>query len=379
MNTKVLIVGGGVIGLSIARELRRRGVERVTIVESGELGSEASWAAAGMLAPNIETEATPDFHRFGCEALESYPAFAEALRSETGIDIGLDRSGTLCLAFDEAESKELAGTFERQRARGVAVEMLTCDDVRSLEPSISPDVRSALLYPRDWQVDNRKLVAALRRSVEILGVEIIEQTKVTGVIRDDDRVTGAITSGGDLSADITVLATGAWTSLIKIGGARLGVDVKPIRGQMISWTLPSRILGHIVYSRRGYVVPRSDGRVLVGATVEDVGFDKSVTDVGIASQRDAGIEILPALADHPIVEQWAGLRPFVSDGLPVLGAVPGLNGLLVATAHFRNGILLAPRTGEIIADMIVDGTVSEYIELYGVDRFVETATATTNS
>jgi glycine oxidase len=159
----------------------------------------------------------------------------------------------------------------------------------------------------------------------------------------------------------------------------MGVDVKPIRGQMISWTLPSRILGHIVYSRRGYVVPRADGRVLVGATVEDCGFDKSVTDDGIASQRDAGIEILPALADHPIVEQWAGLRPFVSDGLPVLGAVPGRNGLLVATAHFRNGILLAPRTGEIMADMIVDGTVSEYIELYGVDRFVETATATTNS
>ena len=373
MDSDVLIIGGGVIGLSIARELHKRGAKKVSVIDRGPIGREASWAAAGMLAPNIETDSDLDFHKFGIESLELYPKFAAELLEETGIDIELDRSGTLCLAFSE-ESIALQKTYARQQGRNVAVEILSSEELHRLEPSISSDVHTALFYPNDWQVENRKLVEALREYAQQSGINIVENIEVSELLIEDRRVRGARTFAGEFRADTTVIATGAWTSHIKIGDISMPVSVKPIRGQMLSFSLNERLLRHVVYSHRGYLVPRNDGRILVGATVEDVGFDKTVSDEGIDELTHAAVEILPRLADTRIGETWAGLRPFADDGLPVLGDIPGWENVIVATAHYRNGILLAPKTGEIVADRIIDGIESDFLKLFGVGRF-ETAKA----
>src|SRR5687768_16014708 len=170
MNQEILIIGGGVIGLSLARELHRRGMRSITIVDRGPIGCEASWAAAGMLAPNIEAETDTDFHRFGIESLEIYPDFSDALLEDTGIDIELDRSGTLCLAFDDAEAAELTQTFHRQTDLGVTLEHLSSSAISAVEPSISIEARAGLFYPNDWQVENRKMMSALQTFSEIRGI-----------------------------------------------------------------------------------------------------------------------------------------------------------------------------------------------------------------
>lgn len=374
MNSEVLIIGGGVIGLSIARELHKKGVRHITIVDRGPVGGEASWAAAGMLAPNIETDETEDFHRFGIESRGLYPLLSESLLEETGVDIELDRSGTLCVAFNEEETSALSETYNRQLTRGVAVEGLSGADIRSVETSISSDVREGLYYPSDWQVENRKLLTALRRFAEINGILMIENTEVSELLTDGRRIVGARTSAGDIPADITALATGAWTSLIKISDTKVPVDVRPVRGQMICFETGSRGLSRVVYSRRGYLVPRADGRLLVGATVEDVGFDKGITDEGVDSLAAAAIEIVPRLSNLRIADRWSGLRPFAADGLPIIGGLPGYENILIATAHYRNGILLAPKTAEIVADRIVKNVDSAYFGVFGAERFSPAAT-----
>ena len=362
MSSDVLIIGGGIIGLAIARELRARGLRRVTIVDRGELGAEASWAAAGMLAPNIEAGGSSVFHRFCRESLDLYPEFADALFTETGIDIQLDRTGTLCVAFTEKELGEL------EKHDTAQTERLSGDDIRQLEPMVSDAVLAGVRFPGDWQVDNRKLIAALRGSLEKNDVEIFEHSAVTELLIEGDRVLGAVTGSGPLPAETTVLATGAWTSLIKFRDSALPFKVKPVRGQMASFADVSRPR-HVIFSARGYLVPRADGRLLVGATVEDVGFENVTTDEGIESLHRAAVEIVPALANLPFTDSWSGLRPFVEDGLPVIGGVPGVEGLSVATAHYRNGILLAPRTAQVIADAIVNKTESEFFRPFGVERF----------
>jgi glycine oxidase len=375
MISDVLIIGGGVIGLSIARELKKRGRE-VTVVDRSTLGGEASWAAAGMLSPNLETEATKDFHRFGIEALNAYPAFADELLNETAVDIELDRSGTLCLAFSESEEAELAAAYERHIRRGVEVERLTRPALLETEPAISPDVRSALLFPNDWQVENRKVLGALSRFAEQNGIRVVPGSEIEQLLVVGSRVVGAATRSEKFSADSTVIATGAWTSHIKIAESPMPLQIIPIRGQMVSFHTPVRKIKRVVYSPRGYLVPRADGRVLVGATVEDVGFDKSTTAEGISELTEAAFEISPTLREFAIADEWAGLRPFAADGLPVLGDLPGLRGALIATAHYRNGILLAPLTAKIVAEKIVDGTESSYFAAFGADRFSTTANAT---
>jgi glycine oxidase len=376
MNSEVLIIGGGVIGLSIARELHHRGVRGITIVDRGPVGGESSWAAAGMLAPNIETETSGEFNRFGIESLQLYPKLAEALLDETGIDIELDRSGTLCLAFDEAEAAELKRKYDRQSAAGVRVDHLSGQAVRRMEPSVSEAACAGLFYPDDWQVENRRLISALAKYAELNGIRVIENTEIAELLTEGTTLVGASTVDRDrLEAGVTVLATGAWTSLIKIGDAVLPIAVTPIRGQMISFQTGERLLHHVVYSTGGYLVPRADGRILVGATVEDAGFEKAVTQEGLASLVLAALEILPSLASAQVVDRWSGLRPFAADSLPILGELPGYENILVATAHYRNGILLAPKTAEIMAEKIISGRTSRFLESFGVRRVSDAAIA----
>jgi glycine oxidase len=364
----VLIVGGGVIGLSIARELHKKGIRKITIIERGEIGQEASYAAAGMLTPHAETEKQDDFYYFCDESNKLYPNFADELFDETDVDIELDKNGTLYLAFTEKDVKEISRRFEWQKSAGLQVEHLTARETRQIEPFVSPDVLESLFFPNDWQVENRKLLYALRKYCELYGIEIRENAEIKNLLIENGKIIGAETGAEKFYAEKTVLATGAWTSLIKAESFALP-PVKPIRGQMISFHTAKRLFEKVIYSPRGYLVPRADGRILAGATVEDAGFDKSVSEVGVELLRDHALEIAPTLENLEISEKWAGLRPFAPDGLPVLGGCSEIENLFIATAHYRNGILLAPLTARVLANKIAENFDSEYLEIFNPQRF----------
>ena len=322
-----------------------------------------------MLAPNAETHEEGAFFRFCTDSNALYPDFAAQLLEETGFDIELDRTGTLFLSFGEDDDRLISDKYDWQRGAGIAVERLSAEELRKREPEVSPHVRGGLFYPNDWQVENRKLARALHRSCELGGVSIHEGVEVTGLLTDSDKVVGVRTSKSDLGASTAIVANGAWACSLLGGSA-----VKPIRGQMISLGRGSgRVIEHVIYSSRGYVVPRVDGRVLVGATVEDAGYRKEVLPEAIEQLRDAALEIAPSLGNFDIKEAWAGLRPFSEDGFPVIGRVPGREGLFVATGHFRNGILLAPITAKIVADALTGWGESEYLEAFSPERFFPAA------
>ncbi len=348
MSSDILIIGGGVIGLSIARELHKRGAGSITVLDKGRIGAEASWAAAGMLAPNAECRANDELFRLCTASKEKFPELAAELFEETGIDIELDRTGTISVAFSEAEGEVLDANYEWQKKAEVSVQKLSAAEVRELEPEISPGVHRGYLYPSDWQVENRKLVAALRRYCEMNGIELMENTDVSGLIIEGGVVKGAEALGRELHAHQVILTAGAWSTDV-----HPAPEIKPIRGQMISLAGPlPRILHRVICSPRGYIVPRLDGRVLVGATVEDVAFRKEVTPEAIQLLKAAAVEIAPGLDPFAIAEAWAGLRPFIEGELPVIGRVPDVENAFVATGHYRNGILLAPITAKMIANQV---------------------------
>ncbi|HEY8560302.1 MAG TPA: glycine oxidase ThiO [Pyrinomonadaceae bacterium] len=364
----VLIIGGGVIGLATARALYKKGVRGIRILERGRVGAEASYAAAGMLAPNAEAEKPDDFFRLCNESNKLYPEFAAELLDETNIDIELDRQGTLYVALTEEDSEEIGRRFEWQRRAGLAVEHLTARETRAAEPFLSPDARESLFFPEDRQVENRRLLAALEKSARINGIEIREQTAVTGLLTENGRIVGAQTETEKFLAAHTIAATGAWTSLLKADQLVMP-RIVPVRGQMIAFYTAKRLFQKVIYSPRGYLVPRADGRILAGATVEDAGFDKSLTAAGIEFLHDSALEIAPSLVNLEIAEKWAGLRPLAADGLPVLGSFPHVENFYLATAHYRNGILLAPLTARILAEKISENKTSEYLEIFGPERF----------
>jgi glycine oxidase len=374
-KSDVLIVGGGVIGLTLARELHKKGVRKITVVERGLCGMEASSAAAGMLAPHAETDKIDPFFQFCAESNRLYPGFAAELLDETGIDIELDQAGTLYLALTERDSEELRRRYEWQKSAGLKVEHLTAAETRQTEPFISPDVRESLFFADDGQVENRLLVQALLEYTRLNGIEIREGAEVSGLLTSGSRVLGVETRNEKLFAETTVVATGAWTSLIKLGPNAWPVKIKPIKGQMIAFHTAKRLFQKVIYSPRGYIVPRADGRILAGATVEDAGFDKQTTEAGIEYLRGTAGEISPSLGSFGISESWAGLRPFAADTLPVIGRIIGYENLLIATAHYRNGILLAPITARVLADEITGTGTSEYLELFGIGRFQAVGTA----
>ena len=369
MNPEILIIGGGVIGLSIARELHKRGVRQVKLIEKGFCGKESSWAAGGMLGPQAEANEGGAFFDMCAASRDLYPALAAELVDETGIDIELDRSGTLYLAFTDDDVREMRERFEWQRAAGLAVEHLSADEARRDEPFISPDVREALFFPNDWQVENRKLLTALTRYAEINGIEILDHTHVEALIVEDGRITGVETGRDIIHAGTTILATGAWTSLIQIGIAEMPLKIEPVRGQVIAFHTAKRLFQRVIYSRRGYLVPRADGRILAGSTSEKTGFDKSLTEFAAAGLREMASEIAPSTAGLAIADHWSGLRPYALDGMPVIGSLNGFDGLFIATGHYRNGILLAPLTAKLVADRLANGIGSQYFETFGPDRF----------
>lgn len=364
----VAIIGGGVIGLGVARALAQRGVRDVLIVERSSLGAEASSAAAGMLAPQAEADAADDFFQLCCQSRDLYPAFAQSLYAETGIDIELETSGTLYLAFTEEDERELVKRYEWQTRAGLEVEKLSAESAILFEPCISTDVRAALRFPLDTQVENRRLISALATANEALGVNVLTGVSVDSLNIKRNRVTGIETSRGFVACEKVVIAGGAWTSQV-INEALPNPRIEPVRGQMVSFEATPQITRHVIYSPRGYVVPRRDGRLLAGSTTEHAGFDKRVTAAGVQSIVTSALEISASIARLPLTSTWAGLRPRAADGLPVLGPCAEIAGVFYATGHYRNGILLTPITAELLACAIVDEEVSPPLQIFSPERF----------
>ena len=370
MNSEIIIIGGGVIGLALARQLHKKGFRQIKILERGLPGRESSFAAAGMLAPQAELEEINDFFHLCNESNKCYPEFAEELFEETGVDIELDQSGTFYLAFNKKDSAEIRHRFEIQTKAGLPVEHLDATEIRKEEPFVSPDIREGLFFPNDWQVENRKLLKALKKYAELNAVEILAETEVGNILTENGKIAGVGTSRGHFQAETIILATGAWTSLIEMPeGSKPCPNIKPIRGQMMSFHTAKRLFKRVIYSPRGYIVPRKMGKILAGATVEDAGFEKKITDHGIEDVFQNALEIVPSLAGLPVDEKWVGLRPFAADGLPVFGQFSEIKNLYIATAHYRNGILLAPFTATILADKIADDRDSKYLNIFGTKRF----------
>ena len=369
VTSDVVIIGGGVIGLAIARELALNRVGKVMLIERSQPGREASFAAAGMLAPQAEADAADDFFRLCCRSRDLYPPFAQSLLDETGIDVELDQTGTLYCGFSEHDQEELDRRFDWQTRSGLLVEKLTAREARELEPHVAENVGGGLRFPRDIQVENRRLLTALKTANERSAVTLVTNTEVTSLRVEQGKVVGVATSAGFIGSRNVVIAGGAWTSRIGIGNVAAPIRIEPVRGQMICFEPAAAIARHVIYSPRGYIVPRRDGRLLAGSTTEEVGFDKSVTEMGVESIRSRAVEISPRISGLPVTDSWAGLRPRAPDCLPVLGAAPETKGLFYATGHYRNGILLAPLTGELITRLIADNVVLPELAAFAPDRF----------
>jgi glycine oxidase len=369
-SADVVIIGGGVIGLTIARALARAGATNICLIERNGLGHEASFAAAGMLAPQAEANSQDDFFRLACRSRDLYPTFAASLHDETGIDIELDTTGTLYLALTTHDLVEIEKRYEWQTAAGLAVEKLTAPQTHDLEPCINPNVLGALRFPFDVQVENRRLLSALTNSVRKLGVTIVTGCSVESVSIEKDRVTGVVTSRGVISSPTVVVAAGTWSGFIGVSSTpeKQALVIEPVRGQMMSFDARPQLTRHVIYSPRGYIVPRQDGRLLAGSTSERAGFAKQVTAGGINSILQNALEISPSVATLPIIDTWAGLRPRAPDNLPVMGPCDEIGGLFYATGHYRNGILLAPVTGELITEAVVAGVTSPLLEPFSHKR-----------
>ncbi len=352
----VLVVGGGIVGCSAALELARRGL-RVTVVEKGRVGGQASGAAAGMLAPWSEAAGPGPFLDLGREALASFPEQAAALHDETGIDPQFVACGLLRVARDEGEAERLRAAVAWQRALGAGVELVEPGAARAEEPALPPDLTLAAWCPDEHHVYSPRLVAAVAMAAARRGVGFLEGVEVTGLARAGEAVTGVRAAGADrpvLSAGAVLLATGAWTARF---GAEAGtpLPVEPVRGQIMALFQRPPCFRRTVFAESGYAVAKVDGTVAVGATEDRAGYDDRVTAAGVARLAALALDLLPPLAAAAFSHAWAGLRPWSPDGLPLVGPVPGLRGLLVAAGHHRNGILLGLLTGRLVAEGLTEG------------------------
>ena len=350
-SADVVIIGGGVIGLSVAYALAREGTS-VTVLDAG-LPGQASSAAAGMLAPLAESGRPGPFVRMALDSLRRWPSFVARLREDVETPLGILGPGMLRVARTEAEEEALCAALDWQTPLGLPLHRLGGAEVRALEPAIGPGVRGAVLSPRERHVEPRVLLAALRAACQHAGVTVRSGVAMTGFKTANGRVAAVQTTGGAVSGGQLVIAGGAWSEAM---GQRLGVclPVQPLRGQIVALgPLSAAPFRHTLYAHGGYLVPRPDGRIIAGATEEHADFHAVTTDAGIASQIRMAARLVPSLAAASTQSAWAGLRPVSADGLPLLGRVPDWDNVHVATGHGRNGILLTPITGDMMADHLL--------------------------
>lgn len=353
--SSALIVGGGVIGLSIAYELARRG-EKVTLLDRDEPGRGTSWAGAGILPPPSRVAQTP-YDELCRLSFDQHPEWTERLQRETGIDTGYRRCGGLYLADNAGEAAALRGAMGDFAAEQIAVETLKPEQLATLEPGLAEvnsrqPFRAAYRLPEECQLRNPRHLKALRAACERLGVEIVANANVDSFEEERERLTGAITSRGTHRAENIVIATGSWTPqlLAKLGLPR--TPIVPIRGQMLLYKLDRPPLTHVVNIGPRYLVPRDDGHLLVGSTEEEAGYDQSTTESALNGLRHFAGTILSELKKLEPIKSWAGLRPMSLRGAPYLGRLPGWENAFLAAGHFRSGIYLSPGTAIVMADLL---------------------------
>lgn len=344
-----IVIGAGIIGLSLARELNKRGL-RVLLVEKGEPGREASYAAGGMLADCGE-ENPPALQPLMSASAQMYPEFVHELEDESGVNCDLRGVGTILL-----EGQSTGRDLDSSKT------LSTCE-LSELEKSLKP--WNSACWVAEQSVDPRALAAAAFRACRHRGVDISSGDPVTSLTLADGRIIGVATTKTNFAAGLVINCAGAWSC--QIPGYK--IPTRPRKGQMLCVALPSRdFLRHVVRSPEVYLIPRSDGRLLIGATVEDLGYDKRVDPDVIQRLRQSAIRIAPGLAEARMLEDWAGLRPGTPDDLPILGATP-IAGYYVATGHFRDGILLAPITAKLMTQLVVDGKAEQGLTTFSPQRF----------
>ena len=361
-----MVVGGGVIGCSIALRLAQAGL-KVAVLERGRIGREASWAAGGMISPQTEATGPGPFFDLCLRSRAIYPKFAAEVTELSGIDVEYQDRGSLCIQFMDDDREYVRKWTGWQSEAGLRIEAIAVDTVGQMEPMVTESATGAIFVPDDHQIENRRLMNGLELVLRRLGVEVLEGRIATGLIVERNQIRGVLCGAQRIDSGLVVIAAGCWSGEL-LEPAGLKVEMIPARGQMVALKSAGLPINHVLHSSKCYVIPRLDGRILVGATVEYAGFEKGITAGGISSLLAAAIEMAPALRSCEILEAWSGLRPDTSDHQPILGP-SGIDNLLLATGHFRNGILLAPITAELIAATISSGRPASELRPFSVARF----------
>jgi glycine oxidase len=361
----ILIVGGGVVGAACARALGARGVA-VTVLDAGRRPGAGTWAAAGMLAPFAEAQSEDPLLGLSVRARDVYADLAPQLLEETGVDVGLRVDGNFQVAFDEEEVAACRHAVAWQRQCGFAVDWLEHDELRDRVPSIGPGALGAAYAPEDGHLDPAALHEALILSAKRSGVSVRDDTQVLDLLVRGGRASAVRTKSGTIEGGAVVVAAGAWSG--RLHGLPRPLPVEPVRGQIGTIPWPQDAPPAIVYSGTGYVMERG-GEALVGSTMENAGFNASVTEGGLTTLRDTLGRVYPSLDGEPFVRSWAGLRPMTPDRRPLLGADAEVAGLWYATGHGRNGILLAALTADLLAQMIVGEPTEHDLSALDPGRF----------
>jgi glycine oxidase len=370
---EVIIAGGGLIGGAIALELALAGLP-VAVFEKGDPGRESSWAGAGILSSAPESPAAIPLVPLGKASMALYPDFVARVAEISGQNVGFRAKGTLEALFSRDAARELSTHVALHHGWGLQAEAISAEDARELEPALSLKLEAAVLRPHEASVDNRALTLAVLEAARKSGAEIFPHHEVQGIWREKQRCAGLLLKNQKISAQWTIVAAGCFSA--NIAGVDTYAPVRPAKGQMISLRAQQTKIERVLWSDKIYLVPRNDGRILAGATVEYVGFDKNVTAGGIEKILAGALELAPDLARAPVEETWAGLRPDSPDHLPILGPTD-MDGLLIATGHFRSGILLTPITAQLIREWVTQQSVTIDCDRFSPLRFVEARKETT--
>jgi len=361
----IVVVGGGVIGLSIACELAGQGVA-VRVVERGAFGREASWAGAGILPPGDPNLATTSAARMGGHSCQLWPDWSQQLQDETGIDNGFFRCGGVQVHLHQ-DDEQFRNAIQQLRTDGVRVETPTWTELLDIEPELNPRLASGYLLPDLCQVRNPRHLKALVAACNRRSVELSAHTPVVDVIRNGDRVDALKTPDGHITADQFCIAGGPWSRQI-LSHADCQIDLKPVRGQMVLLETQPSLISRVIESGKRYIVPRPDGRVLVGSSEESVGFEKRTTASVVCGLMRFAMELVPELGHSDYVRAWSGLRPVTPDESPILEQVSGLNNLFLATGHFRGGLHLSPITAVLMRQLMLRQELTMPLDEFGSGR-----------
>jgi glycine oxidase len=368
MRGKVIIIGGGVIGLASAFECARRDYD-VVVLEKGTCGGQASGAAAGMLAPFSEVGEDPDdFFRLCHESLKWYPEWQAEVKQQSGIEFEYNTSGSLHPVFHEADTLALETTIDWQKKFGVKVELLEGGELHEMEPGITEKVTKAIYYPEEHHLYSPDYVKALEAACRRAGVVIYERSEVIKTVPGEGDVSVETEDGESFTGDYLVVCSGAWAKQWE-NSFDLTIPLFPIRGQICAYRLPPDTVSRIVFTSQGYFVQKADGTLVCGASEDIAGFDTSVTEKGVARLESWSKTVFPFLKDKTPDHRWAGLRPATRDGFPLLGKLRNHPNVIFATGHYRNGILLSPVTAKTVGTLIDGHSPEVAIDSFDPERF----------